>query len=64
MYRVVDHIHGCKKTKYDTINEALAVAFRLAQMQTIFSNKRIHLSVMDGSKQAIDINVNQREEAK
>lgn len=60
-YRVIDHIHGYKKTKHDTINEALSVAFKLAKLQIIFSNKRIHLSVMDGRNQAIEISVKQRE---
>jgi hypothetical protein len=64
MYRVIDHIHGCNKTKYDTVTEALSFAFKLARLQTVFNDKLVHLSVMDGRKQAIDINVKQREEVR
>lgn len=61
MYRVIDHIHGFKKQKYDTVVEALEIALKLARLQTIFNDRRVHLSVMDGSKQAIEINISQRE---
>lgn len=64
VYRVVDHVHGFKKKKYDTVVEALEVALKLARLQTIFNDRRVHLSVMDGRKQAIEINISQREEVK
>lgn len=61
MYRIIDHIHGYKKKRFATLYEAADTALKLARFQTIFSDRRIHLSVMDGRKQAIEINIEQRE---
>lgn len=58
-YRVVDHIHGFKKQKFDTSVEATEIAFKLAKLQTIFNDKRIHISVMSGRKQITEINIRQ-----
>lgn len=60
-YRVIDHIHGFKKQNYGSLYEALDTAFRLARAQTVFSNNRIHVSIMDGRKQTIEISVTQWE---
>lgn len=61
MYRIIDHIHGYKKKRFTTLYEAIDTALKLARFQTMFSDKRIHLSVMDGRHQAIEINIKQRE---
>ncbi|MCO7126188.1 hypothetical protein NIE88_10415 [Sporolactobacillus shoreicorticis] len=60
-YRVIDHIHGYKQKRFSTLYEAMNTAFQVARMQTIFADKRIHLSVMDGRRQTIEISVKQRE---
>jgi hypothetical protein len=60
-YRVIDHIHGFKKQKFDTSVEATEIAFKLAKLQTIFNDRRIHISVMAGRKQITEINIRQEE---
>lgn len=60
-YHIIDHIHGFKKKRFGTLYEAMDTAFRVARMQTVFADNRIHLSVMDGRRQAIEISVKQRE---
>ncbi|MFT8710439.1 MAG: hypothetical protein ABF820_13515 [Sporolactobacillus sp.] len=63
-YRVVDHCRGKQTKRYASRYEATIAAMKLARLQTIFNDKRIHLSVMDGRKQAIEINISQREEVR
>jgi hypothetical protein len=63
MYKVVDHISGDKK-RFDTFYEAADQALKLARIQTLFSDSRVHVSVMDGHRQAIEINIRQREEVR
>lgn len=61
MYHVIDHIHRCPKLQYSTEYEATKAAFRLAEAQTVCADNRVHLSVMDGQRQAIEISIKQRE---
>lgn len=64
MYKVVDHIHNDYRKRFATEYEAKIAAFKVARIQAIFNNVRIHLSVMAGRKQIAEIKVDQREEVR
>lgn len=60
-YHVIDHIHGLKNQQFDTLYEAMNTAFQVARDRTVCNDSRVHLSVMDGQRQEIEISVKQRE---
>lgn len=60
MYKIIDLAHGFPTREYASAFEASEVAFKLAHRQVLCGNKRVHLSIRDGRRQIMGIDINQK----